>query len=280
MTSHVEQVRDEIHVHRATGSALNRLSKFYGFDRPLFIKDQYWREALRNAVYSAKGTRGVLNAFLEALFGEYTAFASYTFEVINANTLRWTGSNLNLCNLDNRYVNINNKRYFITHHSNNIVYLASTSTTDWRAGDLSGDEVTLQVLPYLIEEHSGEVKLIIDNGLFIVPPTYLREDAEARTTDPFGGHIMDFFSDDVSERFNSPLAGEYPAYPAYLLLDIFFERFFEVINQVLSASIKLTVVSKQWCENAPSLYASFTHLFKYGSVDPQAGAVQPLRTQV
>lgn len=280
MISQVDKVRNEILIHKATGSALNRLSKFYGFERPLYIKDKYWNKALRNAVYSAKGTRGVLNAFLEALFAEYIEFSTYTMEVVSSDTLRWNGSNLDLCNLDSRYINVNDKRYYIAYHTGNLLKLSPVDTADWSAPNLTGDNVDIQVLPYLIEDQGGIVKLIVDNGLFIIPPTYLREDAEARTNDPYGGHIMDFFSNDVSERYNSPLAGEYPAYPAYLILDLFFERFFEVINQVLSASIKLTVESKKWCENAPSLYASFTHLFKYGSVDPQAGAIQPLRTQV
>jgi hypothetical protein len=280
MKSRADIVRDEIMIHRASGDALNRISKFYGFERPLFIKDQYWAEALRNAVYSARGTLGVFTAFLEALFKEYIEFAEYTFEVVTPTVLRYNGAGLDLCNLDSRYVNINGKRHFITHHNGTLVYLSPTSTTYWGGASLSniGANVDVQVLPYLIEEHGGEVKLIIDAGLFVIPPTYLRQDAEARQNEPYGGHIMDFFSNDPAERFNSPEAGANPASPAYLLLDIFFERFFTVIRSLLAASIKLTVVNKKWCENAQSIYASLTTVLKFGSVDPNVTPTQPART--
>lgn len=276
----VDAVSNEIMLHRAEGDALNRLSKFYGFDRPLFIKDQYWADALRNAVYSARGTLGVLTAFLEALFAEYIEFTTYTFEVVTPSTLRFNGTGLDLCNLDSRYVNINNKRYYVTRHDGDLIYLASTPTTYWSGAALYddvGDDVDVQVLPYLLEEYDGEVKLIVDAGLFVIPPTYLREFGEARQNEPLGGHIMDFFSNDPAERFNSPEAGEYPASPAYLLQDVFFERFFHVINNVLAASIKLTVVNKKWCDDAPSIYSSFTSVLKFGTVDPSASAVQPTR---
>lgn len=282
MTSRVDVVRNELMLHRAEGAALNRLSKFYGFERPLFIKDEYWAEALRNAVYSARGTLGVFTAFLEALFAEYISFATFTFEVVDRNTLRFNGTGLDLCNLTPRYVNINGKRHFTSYHDGDLLHLSLVDSTYWRAADLRdyvGQDVQVSVLPYLIEEMNGQVKLIIDAGLFVIPPTYLREDAEPRENEPYGGHILDFFSNDPAERYNSPEAGANPAPPAYLLLDVFFERFFSVINKVLAASIKLTIENKQWCADAPSIYASLSSVLKYGTADPSAGAVQPSRTQ-
>lgn len=282
MTSRVDQVRNEIMLHRAEGAALNRLSKLYGFERPLFIKDEYWSDALRNAVFSARGTLGVLISFLESIFAEYTAHATYTFEVVDRNTLRYNGAGLDLCNLASRYVNINGKRHFTVYNEGDLLHLSSVDTTYWggvNLFNLIGENVQVSVLPFLVEDHGGEVKLIIDSGVFVIPPTYLREDAEPRDNEPLGGHIMDFTSNDPAERFNSPEAGEYPASPAYLLLDIFFEKFFSVINNVLAASIKLTVVNHKWCDDAPSIYASLTSVLKFGSVDPAASAAQPSRTQ-
>ena len=282
MTSRVDQVRNEIMLHRAEGAALNRLSKFYGFERPLFIKDQYWADALRNAVYSARGTLGVFTAFLEALFAEYTAHATYTFEVVDRDTLRFNGTGLDLCNLGARYVNINGKRHFASHNDGDLLHLSPVSATYWRGADLRdliGQDVQVSVLPYLIEEYGGEVKLIIDAGVFVIPSTYLRQDAEPRDNEPHGGHIMDFTSNDPAERFNSVEAGAYPASPAYLLLDVFFEKFFSVISNVLAASITLTVVNRKWCADAPSIYASLTSVLRLGTVDPAATAAQPSRTQ-
>jgi len=139
--------------------------------------------------------------------------------------------------------------------------------------------VQVSVLPYIIQEYAGDVKLIIDAGLFVIPPTYLREYAEARQNEPYGGHILDFFSNDPAERFNSPEAGANPAPPAYLLLDVFFESFFAVINNVLASSIKFTVINKKWCDDAPSLFSSLSSTLRYGTADPSASATQPSRTQ-
>ncbi len=282
MTSRVDTVRNEIMIHRAQGAALNRLSKFYGFERPLFIKDKHWSTALQSAVYSARGTLGVVTSFLESLFAEYSDYASYAFEVVDSTTLQYNGAGLDLCNLAPRYININGNRYFTTHNDGNLLHLAGVATSYWGAADLSahtGQVVQVSVLPYIIEEYAGEVKLIIDAGLFVIPPTYLREAAEPRQNEPYGGHILDFFSNDPAERFNSPEAGAHPAPPAYLLLDVFFESFFAVINNVLASSIQFTVINKKWCDGSQSIFSSLSSTLRYGTADPSASAAQPSRTQ-
>lgn len=281
----VNECRDDILIHRATGDALNRISAFYGMERPLFIKEEYWREALRVATLAARGTRGVLSAFLEEVFGEYIKFATYTFTVLTPNVLQYTDTrNISICNLDSRYVKINGKRYFITHTSPTsdppLVTLAGVRTSDWREveGFTVGDQVQVSVLPYLLEEFDGVVKLIVDAGIFIVPPTYLREDAsDVRISVPYGGHIMDLFSDDIEHRFNNKESGPNPAYPAYLLQDIYFERFFTVVSVLVVAGVNFVVESRKWCDGHSSIYASLSHVFKLGTADPDAVPPVPVR---
>lgn len=278
--SQIEQAHAQMLIHRAEGRALNRLSEFYGFDRPLFIKDKQWAAALRRALFAARGTRGVISAFLEELFAEFTEYSTYTMTISGANSLQYQGQDIDMCNLENRYVNINGKRYYATHVVGNRIYLATTTTSYWGFDSLVGlvgTDVDVGVLPYIIEEYAGIFTLIIDAGVFAIPPTYLREDAENRDNEPYGGHIMDLFSDLPSERDNGPAAGDTPAYPAYLLLDVFLGRFFDIVQNVLAASIRFKVVTQQWCPSAPSIYGSLTDILRYGTVEPNQNPVQPAR---
>jgi hypothetical protein len=53
---------------KAQGSALTRLSSFYGFRRPLVFSEDSWRDALRAAVYGARGSLGCTHQFVEAIY--------------------------------------------------------------------------------------------------------------------------------------------------------------------------------------------------------------------
>lgn len=275
--SKAEQVRNETLIHRAEGDALNRLSQYYGFNRPEIIKDQYWQLALREAVYGARGTLGLLLIFLKNLFKEYSTFSTYDMEVVDYNTLRYTGS-VPLCQLEHRYVFIEGQPYFTHYSDGNLLHLSLTNSTYWRAADLSaytGQTLKVEILPYLIKEVDGYVDLQVDSGLFTIPATYLRSNAEARDNEPEGGHIMDYFSQLTDERFGDQENG---AYPVYFNVDEFFSRYFDVITNILAAGIVFRVESKRWCGDEPSIYGSLTTLIKYGTASPTPVAVTPSRT--
>jgi len=275
--SRAELARNDTLIHRAEGAALNRLSNYYGFERPEIVSTNYWQEALRSAVYGARGTLGILQDFLENMFGEFIDYSTYDMEVLSQSSLRYTG-NQAICNLETRYVRINGTRYYTTHSDGDILYLSPVRTTYWEAANFSslvGQTVSVAVFPYLLEEYGGVVRLVMDAGLFAIPPTYLREFGEARQNEPFGGHIMDFFSSSADEAYGDQAVGPYPA---YLVVEEFFGSFFPVILNVLAAGIPLRVFSRIWCENESSIYGSLTTYLRYGSVDPNAIAAVPART--
>lgn len=275
--SRAEQARNDTLIHKAEGLALNRLSDYYGFERPEIVKDADWQNALRAAVFGAKGTMGVLNDFLENMFAEYINYATYEVEVVDHSTIRYTGAEA-ICNFEARYVKINGQRHFTTYSDGDLLHLSLVDTTYWskiNLTDLVGETIEMQVLPYILEEHSGVVKLIIDAGLFVIPPTYLREDGEARQNEPYGGHLMDLFSSNASEVYGNQVTG---AFPAYLIVEEFFGSFFPVIQNVLANSIRLEVDSRTWCVGHASIYGSITSLLNYGSVNPNAIAAVPARS--
>lgn len=275
--SRAELARNDTLVHRASGLALNRLSDLYGFERPEIVKEAYWQEALRKSVFGARGTLGILLSFLENMFGEFIAHSTYDMEVVDHNSLRYTGDEA-ICNFEARYVKINGKHHFTSYSDGDLLHLSLTDSSYWRAPDLSdlvGETVSVSIYPYLIKEYGGIVYLIIDAGLFTIPPTYLRTDGEARQNEPFGGHVMDFFSTNSDEAIGDQATG---AYPAYLIVEEFFGSFFPVILNVLAAGIPLKVESRIWCEGQPSIYGSLTNFIQYGSADPNAIAATPARS--
>ena len=67
---------------KAQGSALTRLSSFYGFRRPLVFSEDSWRAALRSCVYGPRGTLGCTHEFVEAIYRD--AVRSYEIVISEA----------------------------------------------------------------------------------------------------------------------------------------------------------------------------------------------------
>ena len=268
--SYSHQVLNETLVKRATGKGLNRLSNFYGFERPLYIKDQYWRDALNSVLFNARGTHGVIFAFLENLFKEWSEYSTYTMTGLSTTTLQ--GSNLN-CNYEGRLCKINGKIYYSTVLNGNDLSFASVSTAYWNKADFQvSQSYSVQLLPFIYTEINGEFKLQIDGGVFSIPSTYLNEDGEPQgSNEPPYNFIYDFFSNTQSERIGS--------YPIYLNTDFFESNFFSAIKNVLASGIKIETNKITWCNTEDSLYASITDLIKYNTVNPNnTNSVQPARS--
>ena len=53
---------------------------------------------------------------------------------------------------------------------------------------------------------------MITPDAMITPPSYWRENADARTNDPLGAHILDLFGSTESERNGNQDTGPYPLY--------------------------------------------------------------------
>tara|TARA_Y100000592_G_scaffold86765_1_gene140464 strand:+ start:8782 stop:9600 length:819 start_codon:yes stop_codon:yes gene_type:complete len=265
-----QDVLDETLVKKATGTELNRLSNLYGFNRPLYIKDQYWKSALNAVLFNARGTHGVIFSFLENLFKEWSEHTTYTFTGASSSTLSKVGID---CNYEGRLCKINGKVYYSTHRSGNTLYFSPVKTSYWNKADFTLNEsYSVQLLPFTYREIAGEFKLVVDYGVFNVPSTYLNEDAEVQNAnEPKGGIIYDFFSSTSTERTGLN--------PVYLGSDFFDSAFFSVCKQVLASGIKFSSETITWCDSVSSLYASITDLNKYNTTNPSStNPVQPARS--
>lgn len=267
--SFCEDVLDETLVKKATGQALNRLSFLYGFNRPLYIKDENWRSSLNAVLFNARGTHGVIFAFLYYLFREWSEYSTFTFTGVSESVLTKTGLD---CNLEGRLCKINGKFYFSTHKSGNNLYFSDVDTTYWNKASFTlNQSYNVEFLPFIYREIDGEFKLVLDYGLFSIPSTYINEDGEAQNQgEPAGGFLYDFFSNSATER-----TGENPI---YLGADFFDSSFFEVCKNVLASGILFKTNTITWCDSESSLYASFTDKLKFNTVNPSnTTGVQPER---
>jgi len=274
--SKLDDARNDTLITKAEGEALNRLSMFYGFERPQYIKDENWRSALKASIFGARGTLGILFDFVNKVFKEFSDFTTYEMSSLVENTMTYTGT-VNPVNLEGRLCKINGKTHYIasivnTAGSTTTFRVANFDTSYFKAmPNLTGQTFNVSILPYIIEEYGGEVKLIVDAGLFSIPSHFLKNHAQ---TIPAGGYILDYFSSIQGNRFGDQLAGKYPV---YLLDEQFNVRFFDVILNILASGIQLkgqTILQS----NQPSIYASITDLLRYGSTDPSQISATPSRT--
>ena len=275
--SKLDEARNDTLITKAKGEALTRLSSFYGFDRPQYIKEENWRLALEAVVFGARGTLGILFDFVNKVFKEFSDFTTYQMSSLAVNTMRYTGT-VDVRNLEGRLCRINGKTHYIASIMDTVgdtttFRIANVDTSYFKAmPDLTNQTFNVSILPYVIEEYGGEVRLIVDAGLFDIPSHFLKNHSD---TVPAGGYILDFFSSDTKERFGDQVAGKYPV---YLLDEQFNVRFFDVILNILASGIQLKGETLLWSSEVSSLYASLSDLLRTGSVDPDNVVASPART--
>lgn len=275
--SKLDEARNDTLITKAKGQALTRLSSFYGFDRPQYIKEENWRLALEAVVFGARGTLGILFDFVNKVFKEFSDFTTYEMSSLAVNTITYTGD-VDERNLEGRLCRINGKTHYIasivnTAGDTTTFRVANVDTSYFKAmPNLVGETFNVSILPYVIEEYGGEVRLIVDAGLFDIPSHFLKNYAD---TVPAGGYILDYFSSETENRFGDQVAGKYPV---YLLDEQFNVRFFDVILNILASGIQLKGETLLWSSGVASLYASLSDLLRTGSVDPDAVVASPERT--
>lgn len=268
MINRINAARADTLITQASGEALARLSEFYGFSWPKYIPEEDWRQALRRAVFSAKGTSGVLFDFLLAMFKQWstvstirgTALAGGTEIELDQDSIDFSDNG----NYVGRLALIRGKFYFSTGVDNGVLGFADCSTSMFSAADfVVGEEYEISLLPFLLEEHGCKVNLVLDGGIFVVPSTYLQQDGTFAQNigEPPYGFIMDFFSQITAERFGKSTG----PYPAYLATDFFESNFFGSIFKLLAAGVQLKVQNIQWYSDAISMYSDFTTLLNTGS---------------
>lgn len=280
MMNRINAARADTLIHQASGEALARLSDFYGFSWPRYIPEEDWRQALRRAVFSAKGTGGVLFDFLSAMFNQWTNVSTISGTGIPGGT----GIELDQDSIDfadngnyvGRLAMINNKFYFSVGESAGVLSFADCRTSIFSAADfVTGQQYQIRLLPFLLEEHGGKVNIVIDGGIFVVPSTYLQQDGTVAQNEgePPYGFIMDFFSQVQAERFGKSTG----PYPAYLATDFFEADFFGSIFKLLAAGVQLKVQNIHWYAEAISMYSAFTTLLNTGYAGQEDYSVQLAR---
>ena len=264
--SRVEQLCRETLLHRAKGEAFLRLVSRYGFTKPKYIAEESWRAAVIASAYNARGTPGVIFRFLELVFSEWIdEVSTYSAVATAVNILQIQGAD---CNLESRFMRIDGE----LHRSGALragfpgeVVLLPIDTSMFKGARLTpGETYTVKVLPFDIEEHSCKYRILIDAGVLQYPVSYLREDASARTTDPNGAHLLDFFSEILEERYGNQETG---AYPLYLSAEEFSSLFFDSLELLLAAGVIEQVALTPWCD-LPSIYGSIFNRKVYGTVSP------------
>lgn len=257
----------ETFITHAKGDDLNRLSAHFGFRRPQYIGEENWRAAFRSAMYSARGTPGPIFRFLEEAFGEWSKdISTYNAIAESPNILSFSGVT---CSHEGRYVRINGDLYRSStlrgdSHPNDILF-HSVDTMMFKKADFTpGATYTISFLPFDIEEYGCEYRILIDNGILNFPKYYIPTNvAEDRAEGmPLSGHIMDFFSEALGERYGDAIEGPHPI---YLSADDFTELFFDSLDLMLAAGIKESVIVTEWCATAPDLYGSIFNRKVYGS---------------
>lgn len=269
--SKIQQALKDTLFVAAEGTAFSRICGYYGMRRPLVIRPDYWRNACRSTVFSAKGTAGPIFKFLEHSFGEWIDNNStFTGVAVSPNVIEFDSATPAM---ENRFCRINGKLYRSSALLNGGVdgqlSFIYSDTTLFSAADFTGlAEYTVAFLPFEIVEHGCEYKVLLDDGILNFPPTYLRENGEERGTDPLGGHILDFTSSEDTLRFADPLGDG--AFPAYLGDDDFTSAFGEAFLNLLAAGVRGRIIDYKWARGVASIYGSIYTRRVYGttSVEP------------
>lgn len=272
MLSHINriaQAANDTLLHRAEGTMFDRLCIMYGFRRPQIIKQSYWRSAVKSGVFAARGTPGVIFKFLEHAFGQWIDECS-TFEMtaLSSNLMEVPLAQEDNCQLENRYFRIGEKLYRSAGiNGRQLTFYAVDCTMFSRADFVGLQEYTAKMLPFDVKEEGGLYKVLLDDGILNVPPTYLKQDASVvrGTGEPFGGHILDFTSAVEGERFGDQVDGPFPA---YLAVDDFTSAVGEGFIQLLVAGVRGQILDIKHCAGTPSLYGSYKQLLQTGTTSP------------
>lgn len=280
MYNAVDQVRADTLVTRAEGVALTRLAEYYGFARPAYIDEEDFRAALLHMLFTSQPTLPSMFGFLARLFAKWSKHTTFEMtatysSVLSisysdfANKLGDNSNDISIANLDNRFVQIDGRLYFLSRATVNVpgvisCNFAPVKTAYFDAAVFTpGETYTVSVLPFVFEEHSCQFQLKIDGSIFIVPATFLEQSAsEAQPVgSPEYGYLYDFFSEVALERIGNN--------PIYLSADFFEARFFNLLDRCLAAGVDLSAENIRWAEGIP-MYSSFTELLHSSDVSSTA----------
>lgn len=251
--SHLREARADTQIHRAPRDYLETLATLYGL--PLQATETphlSQRAFLHETLYSVRGSYTALINQLSGIFQHLIEEATATLTPASAPYL--TSPDITAAWGEERLIRVSGALYHSTHYDSGTsrLYLSPARSLAITGAPTSGSaqSVDVELLPFVIREPQPELlkarfgrtqeaqcTVIIDMISLeteITPPSYWRENADARTNDPFGAHILDLFSSTESER-----NGGQPPYPLYFEGSDFGPSIRSLFSDLLAAGVEL-----------------------------------------
>lgn len=252
-SSHIREARSDTQIHRAPKDYLERLATLYGL--PLLatlVPHASQRAFIHEALYSVRGSYTALINQLSGLFKHLIEETTATLTPASAPYL--TSPDITAAWGEERLIRVSDALYHSTHYDSatSRLYLSPARSLAITGAPTSGSaqSVDVELLPFVIREpqpstlkaqrgRTQEAPCVVIIDMIspeteITPPSYLRENADARTNDPFGAHVLDLFSSTESER-----NGGQPPYPLYFTGSDFGPSIRSLFSGLLAAGVEL-----------------------------------------
>jgi hypothetical protein len=265
----ITEAREDTLVNKAENESLESLSLLYSLPWVREISFLRQQDFLKTVLYSVRGTfTGFFSAVRSFYYDREIAKSGAVLAGGGLTTLpRITHADIT-AGYHERFIEFNDgstKRiYYIMHAVTGHVYLCPVrskyTSKPPTTGFISG---SFRLLPWIMHERQHakrnlilgsnlkrpcEVILELDSDLYDNPYSYLRENGNVRTNDPYGAHLLSLFDNDPATPSNgNQTTGPYPLYFAgggaggmttALLKDL------------LASGIKLSINSKKY-DNSP-----------------------------
>lgn len=262
--SRAREARRDTQVHLAPEQSLKVLSRLYGLPwvtgENIPLESQ--RSFIHSTLYSARGTYTALFSSVRALFSyaEIQEELTLTRVILGAPALFLEGPALSDSWAGDRFIELKqgeSRCIFRSTFRTNTgrVYLSpfnvSSHTGHFEAlSKYTNGTVTATLLPFRLEEPQPsaltgapverpcEVILELDEEALVdIPPSYYREDGDARTSDPQGLHLMSL-NDPALPQSGDTQSGPFPLYyPSESAVSEFLRALFD---NLLAAGVRLT----------------------------------------
>lgn len=251
--SHLREARADTQIHRAPSDALEQLATMYSLPLQATLTPHLsQRTFIHETLYSVRGS---YTALINQLAGLFRHLITETTATLTPGASPYlTSSDLTAAWGEERLIRVSGALYHTTHYDSGTsrLYLSPARSLAISGAPTTGNaqSVDVELLPFTIREpQPSEIKAqrgrtqeapcvvivdMISPETELTPPSYWRENADARAGDPYGAHILDLFSSTESER-----NGGQPPYPLYFAGEDFGPSIRSLFSDLLAAGIEL-----------------------------------------
>ena len=281
----INEALEDTLINTTSDPTLEIISGQFGLDRPNFILSKYFKNMLKETVYNAKGTYGVLLAGVEAIFDQW-AETQWTLSGVadSSNSIEFENHD-SIPVWENRWMRIKKqgeesqgKLYYSTLRNSNNFLFADVNTSIFSAANFEvGATYEIKVLPFVIEEDiNGLVRIYIDGDIFSIAGIYLRENGEERENEPFGMHLMNISSTVEEERFTTESNGPHPLYFSQdELSDSQNAEFGTLFDELVCSGIWVEVLNRFWVSGESSGLSGIFDIVQSGTVGSAPLYIEP-----